>query len=230
MKYKQTKRAILALVLLFLACPQFLSAQTKKHGFEGEGGLLYSKGLETEISFYLGGKYNYWLNDYVALSGGGMVIHSYLDTYFSTSKATYDVEDHIINLAGSVGVKLSTPTVKGFGVEADAAFLFDPIPFNAVVMEKRYYSLHGDYRERDKTKMVFTQFNPSYHLQVGLFYEKKQQTGVLRFTLGAGLTNYNPYQPYYRAKIDGVRLKDELTLRPDRQSLSIFFRVSGFAL
>lgn len=132
-------------------------------------------------------------------------------------------------MSGIIGVKFSTPTYKGFGLMSDANFLFEPIPYNAISIDKRTFDTNSNLIEdKSKNKMVFTHFNPNFNIQVNLFYEVKKDSKKMRFALGGGITNYNAYNTYYRAKVDDIRLKEHLKLRPDNISAMVFVRMSGF--
>ncbi|MDD4516662.1 hypothetical protein [Massilibacteroides sp.] len=208
-------------------------SQSKK-GFEIEGGLINSD-LNESLSFNLGAKYNYWINSYVGYSIGGFFSHSRIDLMFDSPKeknVSYNLNDNnIINLSGVLGLKLVTPTFKDFGLMSDFNFLFEPIPFNVASVDKRIYDLGGNrMEEKSKNKMVYTQFNPAFSIQLSLFYDYKQNGKKTRFALGGGITNYNAYNTYYHAKIDDIRLKDHLKLKPNNLSAMIFIRVSGLYL
>ena len=101
------------------------------------------------------------------------------------------------------GLKLTSPTWKNLGLGVDLDFQFEPIPFNPISVEKLTYNLSGDYyTTKDVGKNVYSRFNPSYHLQFSLIYHIKQQNSRLKLALGYGISNYNVYNGYYRAKVE----------------------------
>ena len=231
MKHRIT--TFIFIIFFSLSFSQHLLSQ-KSTGFDFEGGMLVSD-LDESLSFNFAVKYNYWVNPYIGGSFGLIFNCSTIDRRFDSPAermVSYYIDDKdIINLSGIVGLKLSTPTFKGFGIMSDANFLFDPIPYNSVSVDKKYFDANS-YLEKNKIKSrtVFTHFNPSFSLQLSLFYEIKQDSRKMRFALGAGVTNYNVYNTYYRAKIDNIYLRDYLKLRPNDLSTVIFLRVSGFEI
>ncbi len=202
-------------------------AQTSD-GFDLEGGVLSSK-VDDKISLYLSGKYNYWFNPTVGVTIGGMFLHSNIDKRFESPKdknKAYYIDDNIFNLNCITGLKLSSPTYKNLGIMADLNFLFEPIPFNSVSIK---VVNAGD--EESKNKFVFTRFNPSYQLQASLFYNiKKQNKKIMQISLGTGISNYNPYNTYYRSTIDNIKLKNQLSLSSSKIGYTVFLRLSGLNL
>lgn len=224
---------ITSIICGFVLSVSPIYSQSKK-GFEIEGGLINSD-LNESLSFNLGAKYNYWINPFVGYSIGGFFNHSRIDLMFDSSKennVNYAVDDNnIINLSGVFGLKFVTPTFKNLGLMSDFNFLFEPIPFNVASVDKRIFDLGGNrVEEKSKNKMVYTQFNPAFSIQLSLFYDYKQNGKKTRFALGGGSTNYNAYNTYYHAKIDDIRLKDHLKLKPNNLSAMIFIRISGLYL
>jgi len=225
-------RLLFTVIILFSLTGINKIYSQKSDGLEFEGGILVSD-LEESLSFNVGGKYNYWINSFVGFSVGGSFIYSRLDMRFDSpkeNKVSYHLDENsMINASGVVGLKLSTPTYKGFGLMSDFNFLFAPIPFNVVSVDKKYFDLGSNLsRDKNKNKVVFTNFNPAYAIQLSMFYEIKREGKKMRLGLGTGFTNYNVYNTYYRAKVDNIRLKDHLNLRPDKPSTMMFLRISGF--
>jgi hypothetical protein len=224
-------RLLFTIIILFSLTGVNKIYSQKSDGFELEGAILVSD-LEESLFFNIGGKYHYWINPFVGFSVGGSFIYSRLDMRFDSPRENnvrYYLDDNIVNISGAVGLKLSTPTYKGFGLMSDFNFLFEPIPFNLVSVDKKYFDSRGNLSDdKNKSKIVFTNFNPAYAVQLSIFYEIKKEDKRMRLGLGTGFTNYNVYNAYYRAKVDNIRLKDHLTLRPDKSSTMIFLRISGF--
>jgi hypothetical protein len=119
-----------------------LSYSQKTDGFDFDGGII-SSSLDDLISFYGGFKYNYWFCPYVGFAVGVMVSHSKIDMIFPSPQdrsVSYDIEDdNIINLTGITEVKFSSPVYKGFGISSDFNFLFEPVPFNTVSIDKNIF-------------------------------------------------------------------------------------------
>lgn len=221
-------------LFLFLFCINSLNSYSQKiKEHELDGHMIYTD-LDGggELTFGLAAKGNYWLNPYVALTAGVMMNYSKIDLGFyspANNRVFYDLDEPIFNLNGILGLKLSSPTYKRFGLMSSANFMFAPIPFNLVGANRETYepdSYHP--KEKSKSYLVYTRFSPSYSIEFSLFYEKKKETGRVRLSLGGGITNYNPYNAYYYAKIDGLRLRDHVRLRPDDISFVLFVRLSGF--
>lgn len=224
------KKIILASILIFSFLPQFLFSQKSK-GFDLDGGMFVSD-LDQGLSFNLSGKYNYWFNPYFGYSVGAMFNHSSIDLMFESpvdKYSSYYIDDkNIINLSGIIGLKFSTPTYKGFGLMSDANFVFEPIPYNTISLDKRTFDTNSNLTDdKSKNKVVFTHFNPNFNIQISSFYEVKKDSKRMRFALGGGITNYNAYNTYYRAKVDHIRLKEHLKLRPCNISAMVFIRISG---
>ncbi|MEG0109037.1 MAG: hypothetical protein RR705_09340 [Lachnospiraceae bacterium] len=221
MKRKYAKLTGIVLLLLIVHS----SFAQKARGFDLDASILYSD-LEEPISFGVAGKYNVWLNPYFAVSLGGRLTYSRLQLGFdspSDERVSYYIDDNnLLNLNGDLGVKSVTPTYKGIGLFADLSFLFDPIPVNVVSIDKRVsYPME---EVKSKNKMVYTHFNPSYSLKLGVFYQLK--TGG-QIAIGGEITSFNPYNVYYQTTIDAIKLNQYLKLAPDKQTYSVFIRISG---
>ena len=230
MNYHKFRITFVLITLFQLITTNNINAQ-KLDGFEIDAS-IQSSDIEDRASYSFAGKYNYWLNPYVGFSFGGMVLHSKIDLIFKSpkdDKVYYNIDDNsIINFNGILGLKLSTPIIGGFGVMSDFNFVFEPIPFNAFSIDKKFYDISGNLtNSKSKNMMIFTHFNPSYLLQLSVFYEiKKDNTKKLRFALGSGMTNYNPYNTYYHAKVDDVLIRDHMKLIPQKPTFSFFFRIT----
>lgn len=229
---KQMQNPFIYLILLFLCFHSLQGYSQKLKGFELDGNVI-STDLDGggEFAFGLAMKGNYWLNPYVGLTMGAMINYSKIDLGFESpanDRVYYELNEPIFNLNGILGLKLSSPTYKKFGVMAGFNFMFSPIPFNLVGIDKRIYE--SDYRhseEKSKSRMVYTRFNPSYNVELSVFYENKAKARYTRIAFGGGITNYNPYNSYYYAKIDNLRLKEHARLRPNDVGLMFFIRLSG---
>lgn len=231
MVYYRIKFIFKIIVLLILINTNSINAQ-QSDGFEVDVS-IQSSDIEDGATYSFAGKYHYWINPYVGFSIGGMVVHSKIDLLFKSpneNKVYYNIDDNtIVNLNGLFGLKLSTPIMGKFGVTSDLNFVFEPIPFNAFSIDKKYYDTHGNLIDRkNKNRMIFTHFNPSYLLQVSVFYEiSRENNKKLRLALGSGITNYNPYNTYYNASIDGILIKNYSELIPKNPTLSFFIRITG---
>ena len=214
--------------LLLLSLISLSVFAQKEHGFGGDAGLLIND--FDEISSYLSFKYNHGLNPYVAISVGlnfqHAEINKVLDSPFESS-VVYDIDDNIVNMNAIAGLKLTSPTWKDFGLGVDLDFQFEPIPYSPISVNKLTYNLSGNnYTKKDVGKNVYSRFNPSYHLQFSLIYHIKKQTSQLKLAIGYGISNYNVYNGYYRATIEGAQLNRHLKLKPNRIGSSIFVRVA----
>ena len=218
-------------LLFFIFCfySTHSQAQTDRE-FELEGNML-STDIGEGVTFELAGKFIHWLNPYVGATIGLATNYSRIDETFNSPKdgqIYYDLDDKVFNLNGSLGLRLSTPVYKKMGMATDFNFIFDPIPFDVVSIEKTIYEPNSyRYDEKDITKFVFSRFNPSYRIDLSLFFEKETNVGRARIYLGGAITNFNPYNGYYRAKVDGMRLKDHIKLRSNDLNYVIFIRLSG---
>ncbi len=137
----------------------------KSRGFEIEAG-LNSSDLEENISYYIGGKYAYWFNPFLAYTVGISGLHSQLNITFDSptnNKIVYYIDDNIVNLYCVTGFKASAPTFKNIGLAADLNFQFEPIPFNTISVTEKTFKSDNDLfpAEKSKNKFVYTHFNPS---------------------------------------------------------------------
>jgi hypothetical protein len=185
-------------------------------------------------AYYVGGKYAYWLNPHFAYSFGGGMSFAPLNESFHTYKGSeeiyYSIDSKARNLYATLGIKLSTNTLKRIGLEADADFQFEPLPFNFATVEKSVFIGGSSVSDshRSITKLVFTYFNPCYNLQISVFYKPKKTNAKL--ALGCGFGNYNYLNTYYRTTIDNVKLSERINLRPKGMDFSLFIRLSNISL
>jgi hypothetical protein len=197
---------------------------------EMEGYLLNSD-LDKGISVGLGMKYNYWFSSYIGYTLGGKIDYTSIDLNFASpadEKTTYNLDSQVFNLNAIAGIKIASPTFKNIGIMADLNFMFEPIPYNYVGIDKQIFDSQNNYpTEKSKSKVVYSKFNPSYSFEVSLFYQRNYKKMRGRIALGVGTTNFNPYNTYYQAKIDGIRLKDYAKLKPGHNSFLIFIRLIG---
>lgn len=223
---------ILIILFLWLSGYETVRAQYAR-GYEIDLA-VHDTDLDTDYFFDLAVKYNHWFSRYTGISIGALVNGSKLDMGFDSpddANVYYDLDNFVLNLTGTVGMKFATPTVKGFGLACDLNLLVAPIPLNIVSVNKRYYHEDEGYTSNSyQSQVVYTRFNPAYSAQVSLFYDKRKKSSRMRFAVGAGISNYNPYNAYYHADIDDIKLRDHVKLKPSDQSIMIFVRMSGFKL
>jgi hypothetical protein len=159
-------------------------------------------------------------------------LYSHIDERLDSptnDKVVYYIDDNIINFYCITGLKIASPIVNNIGLMLDLNFHFEPIPFNSVSVEKKTFESNNSIVHEDrKNRLIYTYFNPSYNLQLSIFYDLKNENRKIRFALGCGLGNYNSYNSYYRTKIDDIRLKDYLKLKPNDLTFSTFIRISVF--
>lgn len=187
--------------ILFLLQPELLFSQ-KRQDIE-VGAVVMASDLDgVSAGFSL--NVNFWRNRYLGLTAGAIATVTKTD---NMRVGPYRISERIYNLNGVTGLKLASPIYKKFGLIADARFMFAPIPFYPVNMESD---------DKNKTKVVFTRFNPSYSLELSIAYGA--------FSLGGGITSFNPYNAYYRASLGGYRLREHLQLKPDKVGAILFVR------
>ncbi len=220
---------ILIIVIYF---PNEVFSQ-KTNGFELEAGFNHSD-LKDKLSYYIGGKYSYWFNPNLAYILGASVLHSKLDDKFDSptnNNVVYYIDDNIVNFYCTTGFKAASPTLKGVGLMADLDFRFEPIPYNSISIDKNTFDPSTlNPKSESKNKYVFTHFNPSYNLQLSLFYDLKKDNRITRFSIGGGVGNYNAYNTYCQATVDNIKLRDHLILKPTSLTFSAFVRVSILGL
>lgn len=209
--------------LLSLLLTTSLSAQ-KSRTFDLESTLL-SPAVQTSTSFGFSGRYNVWFAENLAYTVGARVFATPFDAHFSTEDRTmsYDIANLLISLRGEVGLKWQTPATSRVGFFADLSFLFAPIPFNRVSMERKRSSFTMG-EKSNINKIVYTHFSPGYSLKMGPLYHV---TGSTQIALGVEITSFNPYSAYYRATVDDIRLKEHLQLSSNQPGIGFFIRCSG---
>lgn len=223
-------KKILFCVLFIISASSYLMAQYTE-GFEYEGGMLYNKELENPLSYQLTAKYNYYFNKYLGISFGGMMLYSNINERLKSPIEVdyiYIMDNNIIKLNAVLGLKYSRQLFKNVGVVSDMSFGFEPIPIDWLSYKKT--KIKGTIKDdSSKTKFVFTQFNPSAFLNIGLYYDikDKNNNNILRLNIGCGIGYYNPYITYYRSSIDKIKLKQHLTLKPQKTTYSFYFRFSS---
>ncbi|WP_329905356.1 hypothetical protein [Porphyromonas pogonae] len=118
-----------------------------------------------------------------------------------------------------IGLKLSTSAMYKIGAVADFNFKFSPIPLYHLHVEKMTKPQQPynttNFREMkitDHGKTVYTGFNPTLECKVSVFY-------LIKTFVRAGISNYNPYNAYYRSSVDGLKLRDHLSLKPDKANM-----------
>ncbi|GEM_PF-1795558 len=231
---KQIRYKLVAgICFVLLSCQTVLVHAQYGKGF-GIEVAMHDTDLDTELFFDLAFKYDYWINRCVGVSVGGLFNFSKMDSAFDSpvdSKVRYELDDFVLNFSSVIGMKFATLTFKGLGVECDFNLLVAPVPFNLVSIDKRtYLEEEGKYNSSYNMQVVYTHFNPAYSMQMSLFYEKRAKSRIKRISLGAGISNYNPYNVYYRASIDDIELRNHLHLKPSKHSYMVFLRLSGINL
>ena len=194
------KTIIQFLLLSILIMHSHSAFSQRTDALETEGGI---GGMKAGLAYYLGGKYTSNMNPYIGLSFGAKLNYAYVSE---------DIGGHYFNgktsaLIGTLGAKFSTPCFKYFGLTGDLDFMFEPIPWNVFTLRS------GD--EDHETGSIYNGFNPGISAQLGFFYEKNNS----RFVLGSGISNYNPFCPYYKYEHVPVPRNDYL--------ISIFIRIYG---
>lgn len=194
-------RKVFLLILLLSFCSQMAFAQEElsKNAYEIEFGGSYMK---AGLSYNVRAKFVHDFNPILGVSAGFGVYRSYID--YSINEKHF--EDNLYSLEGIIGIKLSSPTYKHFGLTSDVNFLFEPIPVANITI---------GYPKEDNVKYVYTEFNPGFEIQGGIFYEKEH----VRFVLGGGVSNYNPYFAYYKYAGDKSLF--------NKNQINVFFRIYG---
>lgn len=143
----------------------------------------------------------------------------------SKQEKYYITDNKVSNINIISGLRFATPKWGNFGAMAKLEGSVNPIPYDVISYEK-IYSNH----DKEKSKFIFNHFNPSYFASTGIFYDYKRKSTILRITLGYSITNYNPYNTYYHAKIEGVRLRDFKHLSTKRMAHTIFLSFNFLSL
>lgn len=222
------KNLIFAAILLFGY--YFTTFAQKLEGYEMDINLC-SSDVEDKVSYSITGKYIYLINPYLGLICGLAVKHTEIEKTFYSEKehnVIYNIKDNIINVNGLIGIKSSTPTMYNIGLMADGSFLFEPIPVNTTSINKEFIDNKGIiYKVENKNSIIYTHFNPAINIQTGFFYDiKNKDSEILRIAIGLGLDSQNPYNTYNHTVIDNLKIRDYIKLKPNKNTISYFFRLS----
>jgi hypothetical protein len=218
-----------AAILLLSLLPTEKALAQKNREISLEGNFMYYD-MGSNFSYGVSAAYSWWMNPYFAWSVGGRILNSQLDVAFDSptnQQVWYDIDDNtVMSLNASIGAKVASPTLIGkVGVFGSADFLFAPIPYNLISIDRVSNNPRDEWDNRKTiSKLVYTKFSPNYSLKVGLYYKPNERTqGAIGFELG----NFNPYISYREAKIDGLRVKDHVDLRKRGFTYGVFVRLSG---
>jgi len=227
------------LAVLFTGLPKQALSQ-KRQSIEGEGGIFFNS-YENECegrAFYAQFVYTWWLNKYTGLSAGGMFVKgNKLSSFWPAGDKYYTFDDSNIHLNAVGEVKLSLPIVGRFGFLVNARLMFEPFPFDvisyeiysdvttitATTVEFPYIINKGNKVERN-SRYLFTKFNLSGIINVGLYYDNN----TIRISAGYGRGAYDVYNSYKRATIDGHNLEQHIPPNSSRYINNVFLALAVY--
>lgn len=185
-----------------------------------------------KIAFGGNVKFTKWLNNYFGLQGGLKVykheVDFYINSPISNNDDYYFNEDKQFEIQGILGFSLSSPIHANFGIMLESSFLFDIIPYDNIsyILDSRNtIGKTSNYESKKYDKWIYNHFNPSFSLELSIFVSKKSSPARVNF--GIGINNQNPLNAYYRAIIDGFKLKNYADLSFDKLNIVLFLRFSA---
>lgn len=97
------------------------------------------------------------------------------------------------------------PLIGNTGIYGNGSFLFEPIPFDYISIEKR---TGNDLNRQPEIieKFQFTKFSPGVFAEAGLFHHFKRGDKGFRLFIGLGYGWYDMYTVYRRVTFDGQTL------------------------
>jgi hypothetical protein len=202
------------------------SRAQQKTELEADG---YFGGNDLDLSYGIALKYNKWINPYIGYTVGVKLNRSWMDEHYDSptdDDVSYHIDETVGALNGMVGLKVSTPTWHHMGIAMDALFVFAPIPYQLVGVDRKTSIMRGEIEETRLSKMVYTHFSPSYSFQMSCFYSMfdAKNKSIGRLSIGCGLNNYNAHHGYYHATLDGISLRKYLKLIPRKMGIEVFAR------
>lgn len=185
-----------------------------------------------KIAFGGNVKFTKWLNNYFGLQGGLKVykheVDFYINSPISNNEDYYFSEDKRFEIQGILGFSLSSPIHSNFGIMFESSFLFNIIPYDNIsysIDSENKIGRTSNYESKKYDKWIYNHFNPSFSLELSIFVSKKSSPARLNF--GIGINNQNPLNAYYRATIDGFKLKDYADLSFYKMNIVLFIRFSA---
>jgi hypothetical protein len=211
---KSRKEFILTLIgILFLLQPSHSIAQVKK-GLGIDGGMYFNS--NEELLFSTSVTYNWLINKNLILSTGGMLVHSKLDK----SWGVYSLDENVLRLNSVSSATYICPIYKQTGIYGSGSFIFEPIPFDYISIDKQTES-----KNVSKGKYIFSRFTPGAFLETGIFHSFNKNNKALKLFCGIGYGWYDPFADYRSCTLDGQNLSSHIP--QDKNYYRISVRLLG---
>ncbi|MCH4895241.1 hypothetical protein E0494_00790 [Marinilabiliaceae bacterium JC040] len=199
----------------------------------GIGYEIASQENQNNFSYGYNLRYTRWLNKNIGLQAGFRTYKHLIDISFNNpfnNNIDYNFYEYRRReYQANLGFVVSSSRNNRIGVMLETSFLFNLFPYENIEYTIDSEEQIGDTYTResyDDDKWVFNRFNPSFSFEFSIFVKKKKSP--LRLNFGIGLNNQNPLIAYYRAEIDGFKLKDHLDLSFEKLNVVLFIRFSAY--
>lgn len=197
--------SIALISVCFLLDPADSVAQIRK-ALSIDGSLFANS---ENIAYQFSVNYNRLLTPWLGVSAGFMYVESPLDVPgWSNAEETsyYYLSDENVNHLNMVlATSFMCPLVHNVGIYVNGSFLFEPIPFDYISVEKEIIS--DQYQESETLgKFQSTRFSPGVFTEAGLFYDFNRAGPGFRLFVGFGYGWYDMHVAYRKTVIDGQRL------------------------
>lgn len=194
--------------------------------FSMDAGLYFNS--NNDVAFHYSVSYNRLFNPYSGVSAGAMLLLAPLDAagWSNGGQTNYYSLDgkNVPHLNFVLSVFYMRPLITNTGIYGNASFLFEPIPYQYVSIEKRTSSDWNQIPE-NHGKFQYSGFSPGTFAEAGLFHDFKKGDKGVRLFVGFGYGWYDMYAAYRRTTIDGQRLS--LHIPGDNYYKRITIRLMG---
>lgn len=189
----------------FLLNPVFTYSQ--KQTLLSIDGALYAN--SDNIAAHFSVNRNWLFNPSFGISAGVMFAAAPLDIpRWSNAEQTisYTLDNKSVK---HLNIALSTfyirPLIGNTGIYGNVSFLFEPIPFDYISIEKR---AENDFKQQAETigKLQFSKFSPGIFAEAGLFHHFKRGDKGVRLFIGIGYGWYDMYTACRIVTLDGQSL------------------------
>jgi hypothetical protein len=222
-------RYIILIAGCLLANAVCLLAQRQKE-LAIDGGLY---GNSSNVALHFSVSENWLFNPNFGVSAGAMfLLAPPLDVAeWSDAGQTnrYSVDDNNVwHLNIILSAFYMRPLIRNTGIYGNGSFLFEPVPFDYISVEKR---AGNDWYQvpEERGKLQYSGFSPGAFAEAGLFHDFKAREGKkgLRVFVGFGYGWYDMYAAFRRATIDGQKLSTQIRTPLDNYYKRITIKLMG---
>lgn len=183
------KKAILITVIFIQPLMTVFAQDSKSNGLMIGVGTYVNN--NPRLGYYVTSEYNWQISKILTLSTGGRLVYSKIDEFWNEEQSTYFFNENIFKLNSVSAIKFYLPLHKSFGLESSTQFIFEPIPLGLATL-----NTNSNHKVENETKYVFTQFNPGYLINLGLYKDFSYDGKKVRFVVGFGYGWYDLYKDY----------------------------------